>query len=154
MQSNAMSIRFAFVSLSVGLMLGGCGGPSDRPDLGYAEGRVTLGGEPLPKAMVTFQPDSGRPSFGITDEDGYYAVKYMPGEEGAKVGKHLVSISTYREPEEEGDPAVPEQVPVQYNRDAAENPEMTVEVRPGGNTLNWELSSEGEIYEPNYDEET
>lgn len=152
--TNPVSVRRLLPILFTALAVGGCGGSSDQPDRGYAEGRVTLGGESLSRAMVTFQPDSGRPSFGVTDEDGYYAVEYLPGEEGAKVGKHLVSISTYREPEEEGDPPTPEQVPVQYNRDAAENAEMTVEVKPGSNTFNWELSSEGEIYEPDYDEET
>lgn len=138
----------------IGLLLAGCVGSSDQPDLGYAEGWITLGGEPLPKAMVTFQPESGRPSFGVTDEDGYYYLEYRPGEEGAKVGNHLVSISTYREPEMEGDPAMPEQVPVQYNRDAADNPDMTVEVKLGSNEFNWDLSSEGEIYEPDYNEES
>lgn len=154
MQPNPISIRCVLLLLSVGLMLGGCGGPSDRPDLGYAEGRITLGGEPLSKAMVTFQPESGRPSFGVTGEDGYYTVEYVPGEEGAKVGKHLVRISTYQEPEEEGAPAVPEKVPVEYNRDAAENPEMTVDVKPGSNEFNWDLNPEGEIYQPEDEEET
>lgn len=134
-------------------LLAGCGGPSDQPDLGSVSGTVTLDGEPLEDATLIFQPESGRPAYAVTDGDGYYELQYSASTAGAMVGKHLVYISTYRE----GDPAAedpelresrPERVPAQYNRDAADNPDMTVEIQSGGNTCDFPLSSEGEIYEP------
>lgn len=49
---------------------------------------------------------------------------------------------------EEVIPAVPERVPMRYNRDALENPEMLVEIKPGTNQFEFELTSDGEILQP------
>lgn len=122
-------------------------------DLGRVSGTVTLDGEPLAEATIVFQPATGRPSFAVTDNSGRYELQYSAATKGAKLGRHQVQISTYQE----GDPAVeepefqepkPERVPARYNVNAADNPELSVEVTAGSNTIDFSLSSEGEIIEP------
>lgn len=134
-------------------LVAGCGS-SDLPELGGTYGWVKLDGEPLPRASVRFQPlEGGRPALAMTDEDGYYELKYVGETHGAVLGKHVVRISTGIEGYDEGEggdvqPTVPERVPVQYNRDALDNPEMQVEIKSGTNEINFDLSSEGEIVQP------
>lgn len=128
----------------------GCG--DSGPDRGYVEGTVTMDGEPLPDAVVTFQPeDTGRPSYGRTDENGEYELQYTSDKKGALVGSHRVSISTherggsaeggYGADEAGGAKGSPEKVPAQYNYDT----ELRETVESGNNTIDFELSSEGEI---------
>ena len=116
----------------------GCG----ASDVGYVEGTVTMDGSPLPDAMVTFQPESGRPSYGRTDANGRYELVYTRNEKGAVPGKHTVSISTLQggDPDAGGE-LVPEKVPAKYNT----RTELTREVQAGSNEFDFELSSEGEI---------
>jgi len=134
--------------------LTGCGGDGTAPELGTVTGTVTLDGDPLPDATVLFQPETGRPSVGITDSDGKYSLKYIEAE-GAKVGKHTVSITTRRGGGDVGDdpgagvgdgteeaeaPAgkpVPELVPDKYNIRS----ELKVEVVAGSNTHDFKLLS-------------
>jgi hypothetical protein len=116
----------------------GCGGG----DVGYVEGTVTMDGNPLPDALVTFQPESGRPSYGRTDGNGRYELIYTKDAKGAVPGKHTVTISTLQEGDPDaGGKSIPEKVPAKYNT----NTELTREVTPGSNKLDFELSSEGEI---------
>ncbi|MFW6172061.1 MAG: carboxypeptidase-like regulatory domain-containing protein, partial [Planctomycetota bacterium] len=78
----------------VSLFCLGCG--DSGPERGYVEGTVTMDGEPLPDAVVTFQPeDTGRPSYGKTDENGHYELQYTSDKKGALVGMHRVTISTF-----------------------------------------------------------
>jgi hypothetical protein len=116
----------------------GCGGG----DVGYVEGTVTMDGAPLPDAIVTFQPEGGRPSSGRTDENGYYELIYTRGKKGAIPGKHTVTISTLQEGDPDaGGESVPEKVPAKYNTDT----ELTADVKAGRNDFDFDLSSEGEI---------
>ncbi len=126
----------------------GCSGSSDKPELGQVHGKVTMDGKPAAGVMVSFQPEDGRPSWGTTNEDGEYTLKYLD-ETGAKVGKNLVTISTPNageapedcsKIEEGGGTADP--IPPRYNTLAVDNPEMTVEVKPGDNTINFPLTSD------------
>jgi hypothetical protein len=63
-------------------------------------GRVTLDGQPLAGAVVTFQPirpDDPRAcgSTGRTDAEGRYVLKLIdPTTPGALVGRHVVTITT------------------------------------------------------------
>lgn len=136
---------------SLAVTIIGCGGGSDAPELGAVKGTVQMDGKPLDGATVTFQPqEGGRPSFGETDGEGYYELQYTADEAGAVVGKHRVSISTYRE----GDPGAedpaeqksqPERVPAQYNTQT----ELEAEVKPGTNPpIDFNLESQGEIIQP------
>ena len=58
------------------LGLSGClnGGNSD---LGTVTGVVTVDGEPINYATVTFMPTQGRASVGLTDADGAYKLVYV-----------------------------------------------------------------------------
>ena len=121
----------------------GCG----DANLGRVQGTVTLDGQPLEGAMVTFAPvEGGRPAAGRTDARGRYQLVYSRDAGGAMIGEHLVTISTYdeRPGENDEDQIIPERVPAQYNA----NSELKVTVEPGSNEMNFELESEGEIVTP------
>lgn len=150
------STRIAFNVCSVlilGLSVLGCGGgPDDRPELGEVEGTVTMDDQPLVGAEVQFQPEKGRPSKGITDEAGHYVLNYKDDVPGAAVGKHKVTIRTYRpdNPDAE-DPALQkgqkETVPVNYN-DKTEL--VGIEVKAGQNEpIDFKLKSGGKVVQPN-----
>lgn len=131
-------------TLSCLIALVGCGGAGDYPDMGEVTGTVTMDGKPLPDALVTFQPEGGRPSSGVTDEDGYYELIYSAQMKGAKSGDHMVSISTYLPPGP-GDDGMfsegsPETVPVQYNTKTVLTRKVT-----GNMTFDFELESSGKI---------
>lgn len=132
------------ILMLVSLVCLGCG-RGDLPDLGYVEGIVTLDGQPLPNAVLIFQPESaGRPSYGRTDEKGWYELIFTAGNEGATLGKHMVAITTLTDGDPDADPPIPsspEKLPGQYNS----RTELTREVQPGKNPFDFKLSSEGEI---------
>lgn len=128
-----------------------CGCSSaERPELGYVHGRVTLDGNPLPNAIVRFQPiENGRPAIATTDDNGYYVLNYTNDASGAVLGKHIVRISTGLPDDGDLQSAVEEKVPRKYNRDAATTPQMQVEIVAGNNELNFDLDSQGPIAEVN-----
>src|SRR3977135_1292047 len=72
-------------------------------DVVPVSGRVTLNGQPLAGAVVTFQPrgntQSPRPagtgSIGHTNEQGRFSLRMVkPDQPGAVVGDHTVTIGT------------------------------------------------------------
>lgn len=72
------------------VLLPGCGGDADMAPV---TGMVTLDGEPVPNAVVTFMPSKGGlPSTGQTDPDGGFRLKMPKGDDGAPIGRHLVSV--------------------------------------------------------------
>ncbi len=124
----------------------GCGdADSDQPELGLVNGIVSLDGEPLDGASVTFLPDSGRQATATTDADGNYELIYIRTTKGCKLGHNKVVISTLTEPEdaaEEGDDAkieikrVVEKVPRKYNT----RTELEADVKPGENKFDFKLT--------------
>ena len=65
----------------------------DRPAIAKAAGIVTLDGNPVEGATVTFEPvNGGRPCFGTTDLEGRYAITSYEEGDGAPVGDHYVSV--------------------------------------------------------------
>ncbi len=105
----------------------GGGGASDQPELGQVSGTVTMDGQPLPNVTVSFVPETGAPSNGVTDEAGKYELTYKGTERGAAVGQHKVSITTPTE----GPPApgYKDPIPAKYN----ENTTLTATVAAGDN---------------------
>ena len=116
------------------------------PESGAVIGRLVA------STVVPFRPRFGRPSMGTTDASGKYELVYSRDAKGAKIGKNLVTISTAvadasyeaggteavasKDKEPAADP-----IPAKYNSMAMENPDMTVEVKAGANTFDWDVKS-------------
>ena len=131
----------------------GCTG-SNLPDLGQVEGTVTMDGQPLPNAIVTFQPvNPGRPSYARTDDSGKYVLVFTDGNEGATLGEHRVCISTQSDGDPDADPPIPsspETVPAKYSN--MSKTELKANVEAGGNQHDFTLTSEGEIIQESEEE--
>ncbi len=117
-------------------------------NVGQVSGRVTLAGEPLPDALVTFAPvkEGGTTALGRTKADGTYALSYAGEISGAEIGENRVLISTHNSGDPDGDPpraAVPEKVPAKYNNQT----ELKVEVKAGSNTFDFPLEA-GPVVQP------
>lgn len=115
-------------------MAAGCRQASDMPEVAPVTGVVTLDGNPLADATVTFSPESGRDSAGTTNEAGQYTLIYLPDVPGAKIGRHKVRIFTAYD---RGPKDPPEKVPARYNVTT----ELSEEVKPSPNTFNFDLVS-------------
>src|SRR5262245_14949605 len=83
---NRLAVRM--LGYSVALLLAGCsrGGPEIVP----IEGNLTYQGEPVPNVRIYFVPTSGRPSWGISDDNGRFVLDYDLDHDGAKVGTHTI----------------------------------------------------------------
>jgi len=124
-------------------MLAGCNG-----DIVPVSGRVTLDGQPLANAVVTFQPirdSSAEPptamgSVGQTDAEGRYVLQLVdPDIAGALVGEHVVTISTATVSGTEGEPPQGERLPEEW-RDGSQR--YTIPV--GGTAeANFDVLTEG-----------
>ncbi|QDT65132.1 carboxypeptidase-like regulatory domain-containing protein [Calycomorphotria hydatis] len=113
-------------------LLCGCGQQS--VPIANVSGTVTLNGEPLPMAHVTFVPQGkGHPSHATTDNDGNYSLVYKTTS-GAVVGDHTVLISAVDAEVQDG----VERVPYCYNRDS----ELSVTVENSTNKIDFSLVGE------------
>lgn len=120
-------------------VVAGCG--RGESNVARVSGTVTLGGEPLADAVVTFQPTGGPPSRGITDTAGKYSLRYTREIMGARIGPHVVSITTLRPANADADPprpAVPERVPWNFSGDDSE---LRADVAAGANTIDFPLAT-------------
>jgi hypothetical protein len=118
--------------------LAGCG-PSEDFKLAPVSGTVTLDGQPLVGAGVTFQPEgggAGNPGPGsaaITDASGKYELQTAEAKRraGAVVGKHTVRITGTQEQRDASDdtqrPPAKDPVPANYR-----DPGVPFEVPAGG----------------------
>lgn len=79
----------------------GCGGGG--PKVVEISGTVTRGGKPLKDFMINFQPQPGRPSWGLTDSEGRYTLHYTRDQDGACVGKHKVYVQYDPRPSDPGE---------------------------------------------------
>jgi len=117
------------------LLLAGCG-QSDIPPLAHVSGKLTLDGQPLRMACITFFPVTAhRASTGITDDAGHFDLVYLRDIRGAVVGDHRVSIRMI--PIEEG-VATAHPLPPQYNVTT----ELIATVEHESNTIDFSLSSD------------
>jgi hypothetical protein len=117
------------------LGLCGCGGAN--VNVAPVSGTVTLDGAPLKTASVTFQPkEGGRPSFGVTNDQGRYVLEYSLNELGAKVGTCTVRITTENRGDDSGGKASKELVPKRYKTAPIE-----VQVEPKSNVIDIALTS-------------
>ncbi len=112
--------------------LAGC-----NSEVGTVSGRVTFDGQPVKHASVYFQPkDGGRASTAITDDDGNYKLMYKVGQPGAKVGTHVVKITTAWQDDDKNINRA-EFLPAKYHA----NSNLTKEVKAGHNTFDFPLTS-------------
>jgi hypothetical protein len=131
------------VSVLLVACFAGCGGAPAT-----VEGTVTLDGQPLAGADVTFQPtfEGGLPAYGLTDGSGHYVLNMSMNESGAMAGEHEVRISMaptagMDEMDGGGDEAAgerPATLPEKYNLES----ELKETVKPGPNTIDFALESE------------
>ena len=147
-------MRIVFGMIIASVMIG-CGKPKadySLVDLVDGQGTVTLDGQPLVGAVVTFEdPLDGTFSYGLTDAAGSYELQFDSEMQGVKTGKKVVRISTSRvllglnsrpgQAEEGEDGAATgakaeEQVPACYNRDS----ELTIEVTPASGAFDFALT--------------
>lgn len=131
-KNNSPIVAFAFLALVV--LLVGCG----DPNLADVRGVVTLDGKPLPDAFVTFHPQGdGATSFGKTESDGSYRMKFSDTQFGAFIGSNHVAIGT-GDVKADNSGTIPETVPNVYNTKTT----LLADVVKGKNTFNWELKSD------------
>ena len=120
----------SFLAVLIALSLVSFAGCNQRSyDVVPVSGSVTLYGEPLANATVSFEPKHageegvvGPGSLGETDYDGNFTLRTHKGDRGAVVGRHTVRISTYKskftdfENSDEIEVVSIEHVPWHYNR--------------------------------------
>ncbi len=119
----------------------GCGG-GDRPPLAPVTGKVTFDGQPLSGARVIFEPEEGRPSYGMTNDSGEFTLEYSTDVPGAKIGPHTVRIRTGVA--DANDPEAPrpqETIPARYNQKST----LKEEVKDEENTFEFSLESGGPL---------
>lgn len=133
---GATPSRIQFAAYILGLLLiSGCWGSSDRPDLGYVTGTIRLDGEPFPEVRVVFKSEGVRSSFGATDEQGNYYLVYLRDIEGAAVGNHSVKLLDLLKPESARGTG---RVPSHYVDGSAP---LTATVEPGDQVIDFDLTS-------------
>src|SRR5262245_30088123 len=92
----------AVVAVLAGMLICGCSESSKPYKTAPVSGVITLDGQPLAAAHVTFMPapeaksgsQSGPEAAGETDSSGRYSLKTVFGDDGASVGKNRVMITT------------------------------------------------------------
>ncbi|MEW4563718.1 carboxypeptidase-like regulatory domain-containing protein [Bremerella sp. JC770] len=119
----------------------GCGQPT-YDGIGEVQGTVTLDGQAYPNALITFSPvGGGRPSNGLTDEQGNYQLIYIRTQKGAEAGRHSVKIMTmpakHEGPGMRPATAPKELLPARYNK----RTELNATVEEGPNTIDFALES-------------
>src|SRR5436190_678654 len=116
-----MRVLLQVVALAV---LVGCGS-SGAPKIAPVHGTVTLAGQPLANAGVTFLPEGKGPTAsGNTNESGQFTLRTVKPGDGAPIGLHRVVVGNAEEgPRKKGSPMIPEK----YGR--YESTDLTAEVK-------------------------
>jgi len=131
------------LALAALVTLAGCG--SDAPPIGLVSGTVTHNGKPVPNLTVSFMPENGRPSWGMTNSEGYYSLHWDEDHDGAEVGTHKVSVAYIpgSQAEEVGRskvaPATPEDRKEVLKKYGIETSPLTQQVKPGKQTIDLKL---------------
>lgn len=153
------NVRRCFVTGLV-LLLAGCSATNSidygKVTLVSVSGTVTLDGQPLPGALVTFEnEESGTMSFARTNSSGSYTLQFDSDKDGVTPGKKRVRFSTVRtmlglrgeegaevgESSTEGEGKSGEKkelVPECYNGKST----LIIEVTPDSSTIDFDLKSD------------
>lgn len=159
MTSATLSPRFLSIAIALGVSLvaPGCSGGPKRPATVKVSGKVTMGGTPVPRATVSFQPNGqgGRAAVGVTDDAGQYSlttfsagdgavagdygVAIVKMEEGAAAGAGTANTDQYIPPEGMKEPPPAKSlIPTRFNE--ARTSGLRVSVGSGPNTFDFDLS--------------
>jgi hypothetical protein len=96
-----MSIKWLTVSAAVlacSPIAVGCGGSTQRPQMGRVHGTVSFDGKPVDKGRVTFTPvaaegtSGGASAMSPIESDGSYSLTTFDTGDGAIVGQHVVTV--------------------------------------------------------------
>jgi hypothetical protein len=74
------------------LLVGGLAGCGSGAGLVPVSGTLTYKGKAVANAYVDFQPETGRPSWGLTNDQGQFTLEFDSKHKGAVAGKHKVSV--------------------------------------------------------------
>jgi hypothetical protein len=129
--------------------LAGC--RDDSPKVVKVTGTLTHKGLPVTNAYIRFRPETGRPSWGQTDDQGRFKLSYDRTQDGAVVGKHKVWIEQRPTTPAEQDAVMPgSSTPVRrtatsrdltalFDKYGAEKSTYTVDITPDTKDLTIEL---------------
>ncbi|NBR05471.1 MAG: carboxypeptidase regulatory-like domain-containing protein [Planctomycetes bacterium] len=131
--------------LPLSILLTGCAG--DDRGLAPVSGTVFFKGKPLPNAGIIFTPDQDNTRVGVgsTDKDGKYKLTSFQINDGAKIGRHTVTIRAYEVPD--GPPKAADDItnvtgkmitPFKYAR--PETSGLTADVARKNNVIDFELT--------------
>lgn len=134
-----------YITLSTLLLSAVVGCGDGGPRLVSVTGKVTVDGQPVPSAIVTFNPTGagGSNSLGKTDASGNYKLEFSQDKQGALVGDYVVEIVTKKISKADlpDDGSVVDQsnfveIPAKYRKRGA----LTATVKDQANTINFELT--------------
>jgi len=159
---SSRPVAFAFALL---LAAAGCG--RSLPPVAPVSGRVMLAGKPVTTGAVWFYPAaSGRPAIGEIGSDGRYTLATFAAADGALLGEHRVVIEareinrTFASPPKAA-ADLPADLPEEVRREigagmglrekvtwfvpeiyaAASTTPLRADVKPGSNTIDFDLPS-------------
>ncbi len=123
----------------------GCG--QSGPQLADVSGVVRLDGKPVAGATLTYIPvePGGSPSYGATDVNGKYTLRFTARQNGALLGEHQVEISTAKLSKSEleelkaagQEPPEYVKIPKKYQSGG----ELRSTVKKGSNKIDFDLTS-------------
>lgn len=158
-----MNTTFRFFmkhSLFATLVLSGCSANNSidygKVSLIGVSGTVTLDGQPLAAAVITFEdPTSGNFSFARTNTSGKYTLQFDSEKDGVTPGKKVVRLSTTRtvlglrgeDGEETGETSPESSVAAEKKKELVpacydEDSKLTVEVTASSGAFDFELKSD------------
>jgi len=154
----AKALAFAAIFTLAVSPLAGCGDSGadySKVELLAVSGKISLDGQPLADAVVTFDAPDGQFAYGLTDASGSYSLRLDSEKSGCTPGPKTVRISTTRkiiglnatESEgsaevgegnaESGRGAVADKVPARYNAQS----ELKADVSASQRTFDFALQS-------------
>lgn len=129
------SVVFASSAIALAAALSGCSGSNAAS----VSGTITLDGQPLPGANVSFYPDEGAnaPAYGQTDSQGRYSLS-TGSESGLAPGKYVAVVVATKEPAQPYDATgaeVPPTLVTPAKYSDANKSDLKVEVKAGRNDI-------------------
>jgi hypothetical protein len=78
--------------VAISFLASGC---SSGTSVVEVNGTVTHRGKKIPRLLLNFVPETGRPSWGYSDENGRFKLIYEKDRDGIQVGKHTVWVELH-----------------------------------------------------------